>query len=203
MELGQLRHPVYQESHFLAEHHLYIFQRIFRILHHIVKKGGNNTLGVHFQLCQDIGHCQGMDDVRLTGSTHLGGMGLVRQLIGLLYGLQTLWVFDIGFHLIHEALVFFFLLAAPVLFLLLLLYIFFLMDQELSQSRGGGIGMNGFLIQILVEYPCQIGSLHRPLCQFLILYLFLFVHGFIHFVHLPASCAFYKWKNLINSACRR
>ena len=190
VELGEFCHPVHQESHLFAKHHLNVFQRIFRILHHIVEESGHNALGIHFQLRQNVGHRQGMDNIGLTGGPDLGRMGLAGQLIGLLNGLQTLRIFDIGLHLIHEALIFFFLLAAPVLLLLLPFHILFLMDQEFSQRGSGCIGMDGFLIQVLVKYAGQIGGFRKG--RFLFLYIFLFIYDFTHFVHLPGSCVFYK-----------
>lgn len=84
--------------------------------------------GIHFQLRQNVGYSQRMDDIRLSGGADLGCMSLAGQLIGLLYGLQALWILDIGFHLIHEALIFFFFFTAPVLFLFLPFHILFLVN---------------------------------------------------------------------------
>ena len=191
VELGKLCHPVYQKGYFLAKHHLDIFQRIFRILHYIVKKSRHNALGIHFQLRQNVGYSQRVDDIRLSGGPDLGCMGLAGQLIGLLYGLQALWILDIGFHLIHEALIFFFFFAAPVFFLFLPFHILFLVNQKFSQRGSRGIGMNGFFIQILVKNTGQIGGFWKSR-HFFFLYIFFFIHIFIHHAHPPGFYAFYK-----------
>ena len=62
----------------------------------------------------------------------------------------------------------FFFFSGKVLPLLHALYIFILMDQKLSQCRGGGIGVNGLFIEIPIEYAwCWKGiRFYRYFCFF-------------------------------------
>ena len=197
MELGQLRYSVHQEGHFVAKHHFDIVKGIFRILHHIVKKGCNDTFGIHFKLCQDVSHCQGMDNIGFPRGPDLGGMGLVRQFIGLPNGIEALFIFNVGLDFIDKLFVLFFLLTGPVCLFFLLLYILFLVNQEFRQRRCRCIGMNGLFIQVLVEYAGQIRSFGNNsgfLFRSFLYVLFLCLVHVTHTFHLTDTYAFYKPK---------
>lgn len=51
--------------------------------------------------------------------------------------------------------------------------------------------MNGFFIQILVKNTGQIGGFWKNR-HFFFLYIFFFIHIFIHHAHPPGFYAFYK-----------
>ena len=82
-ELLQLGDSVDQQGYVRSE---FPFQLLFGkegIFDHIMEKPAGNGLLVHFQVGQDDGHLQGMDNIRLAGFTLLPFMGLLRDRVGL------------------------------------------------------------------------------------------------------------------------
>ena len=167
MELGEFRHAVYQEGHIVAKHHADVFQRIFRIFHHIMKKRGNDPLRVHFKLRQNVRHRQRMDDIGLARGADLLRMGLMRQLERFLDSVELFGIMNVDLHRVHQ-----FLIGLPDLFRVVLLFflrfdVFFLMQQKFRQRRSRRIGMDGFFIERFAHQRLPLGF--ALLCRVFIL----------------------------------
>ena len=84
VDLAEFGHPVDQKAHVLAEGLADFIHRHRCVLHDIVQYTGRDRLLVHLEIRQDNADAQRVDDIRLTGLSHLSLMGFLRHMAGLL-----------------------------------------------------------------------------------------------------------------------
>ena len=168
VELGELRHAIDQEGDFFTKEHFEIFQRIAGILDDIMQECCHDAFLIHFQLRQNIGHGDGMDDVWLARLPGLSRMGFFCQLVGFFDEVERFLIMHVRFQLVEELFMLFFFFSGKILLLFHAFYIFILMDQKFGQRRSGGIRMDGLFIEIAIEYAwCWKGiRFYRYFCFF-------------------------------------
>ena len=80
-QLTQLGDSIYQQCHLITKFLCQVFCSHRCILYHIMKKTCCNTFLIKLQICQNNCHTKRVNDIRLTGFTHLSVMGLFCHLV--------------------------------------------------------------------------------------------------------------------------
>ena len=108
-ELAQLGQTVDDLRGGVAEGSADIIQRHRGVLHHVVKKSGNHTFGVHTERHKNIGHGNRVNDIGFARLALLTGMSLVGEKISLFYQRHIVFlaaVQDIGHQFIIRLILF-------------------------------------------------------------------------------------------------
>lgn len=88
-DLGELRQPVDENGHVLAEPLLDLLERREGVLDGVVQDARDDRRRVELHVGQDVGHLHGVREVGLAGKAHLSGMDRGREDVGLLDELQV------------------------------------------------------------------------------------------------------------------
>ena len=97
MDAAQLGDALHQLPHFGSEVPLDFFQAHIGVFHHVVEEPSRDHRSAGADVAQQIRHGHRMDDVGLTGGSHLLAVKLIGEIKGRRQ--QTLWVGGAGFAL--------------------------------------------------------------------------------------------------------
>ena len=89
IQLSQFGHAVHQKRHLRAEQLRQFLLRHHRILHHIMEDAGDDGFLVQFQIRQNDGHTQRMDNVRFSRFSYLAFVSLRCNLICFFYHMDA------------------------------------------------------------------------------------------------------------------
>ena len=71
LHLADLGDPVHDIRRFTAEEPFNFREFGIRVFYGVVKQTGHHTDHIHFHLCQDVGHLQGVGQIGFPGKTDL------------------------------------------------------------------------------------------------------------------------------------
>ena len=84
MQMLQLGNTIHKKGNIRSELLLDLLRGQNRILHHIMQQSRCNGFFIHFQICKDDGHAQGVDNIGLSGFSYLILMCFKCSMISLL-----------------------------------------------------------------------------------------------------------------------